>query len=644
MHNILISSELKSENLTEAFSESEFAPDFCDFKYELGNKLENNYSAVVFSDDEFLKIIDYCNCHDKLKIVVSTNDNSVELYKKGANLVLNEDTDYQIIVSFLKNQFSIHDFSFKLNRCISELNSIVQGADNLAKTLDIIINKLKDCLNIKDVNIQLYNPLEKFWFYTYNQDGNNIIEKINNPDKLKEEIIVKNESVLLSKTDLQNKNYENKDDNLKHLILVPLNFFKEMFGVLELKFYSGDVNPNMVFNNLLKAQENISLIINKNYINLKIKESEEKVKEIEKFKTSFLSNLSHEVRTPMNSILGFSSLLSDDFLSEEEKAEYIQLIHDNGNSLMELISDMVDFAKIESGEISINKIEFKLYNLINQSVKNAKHNSNDVQANIIIDEKLKNDDIFLITDPYRFEQSLTKIIANAIKFGEGNDIEISYLITSDKKLRLSIEDHGIGMDSSDKSKIFDSFSKISTGDIESYGGTGLGLSIVKGIMDILDVEIEVETEKDIGSKFILIINEKDYIKTNKQNKFGNYFWKDKTILIAEDNLSNYQYLNAILKKSKANIIWEKDGYKALNRFKREEKVDLILMDILMPGMSGIESTKEIRKLNTQVPIIAQTAYKGSVNEKEAIQAGCNYFFTKPINAKELLKKIDGLFG
>jgi len=421
-----------------------------------------------------------------------------------------------------------------------------------------------------------------------------------------------------------------------------LIFNDNLVGIIELKYQEIPKNQNAIIDYFDLISSILAFYINKEEIQQKIRDSESQMIEIDKFKTSFLSNLSHEVRTPLNAIVGFSSLLNDVFSSAKERNEYINIINQNSNSLLQLIEDMVDLAKLEANEIKITKTDINLDLVINESISKLKKSIlTNIQSEIDIDYQMKDKLIYLSTDPYRLSQIILVLVKNAVKFGKESQVNIFCEDLKNGNFRIVIQDYGIGISEEQKNKIFESFNQIYNEHNESYGGAGIGLSIANSLAKLLNIKLYLESEQNKGSRFYLEFDKSD-VKRNQDLKLnlGSYFWENKTILIAEDNESNFLYLNTIIKNSGAKIIWEKDGLSALKRFKKTKKIDLILMDLLMPGMSGFECAEEIRRTDNEVIIIAQTAFDNSSYKKRAFQSGCNEFISKPIQASTLLSKLD----
>jgi signal transduction histidine kinase len=380
-------------------------------------------------------------------------------------------------------------------------------------------------------------------------------------------------------------------------------------------------------------------------------EAKRKAEESDRLKSTFLANMSHEIRTPMNSIIGFANLLGNDDLSQEEKEEYINYIRNSSRTLLNLIDDIIDIAKIEAGQLSMNpdavpiRSTFKeLQALFQKELLNRGKGNLELKLNLPDREKEE----YVFADDSRLRQVLSNIINNAIKFTSKGFIEIGYYqIPNAREIMFFVRDTGIGIPEDKLEVIFNRFEQVKDERIEKNEGTGLGLSISKRIIELLGGEIAVESVVGEGSYFYftlkLVPNE---LETELANQEANRTkaissaelnLKDKTILIAEDEIFNFQFLKEFLRPTMADVIWAKSGFEAIEKVKEYKDIDLILMDIKMPELDGYEATKRIKKINPDIPIFAQTAYAMAGDKKTNKNAGFNEYLTKPIKTSELLK-------
>ena len=367
----------------------------------------------------------------------------------------------------------------------------------------------------------------------------------------------------------------------------------------------------------------------------KLQKEKERAEQADKLKSTFLANMSHEIRTPLNAIIGFSGLLQS-VDSEEEKNEYINIINTNNELLLRLIEDILDLSKIESGIIELNSEEFDMCQLFEEGYANFKL-------------RILNKDIKLsLYNPYhtcrveldrnRILQLLSNFVTNAIKYTEEGEIHMGFKYENNG-LKIFVEDTGIGIAEENHLKVFSRFEKF-----DSFAqGTGLGLAICKAITEAMNGTIGFNSEKGKGSIFWAWIPCSAYIKkeineneTDKNNneriiKINEPSSKYK-ILIAEDNDSNYLLISTMLRKHKLHRA--ANGMEAVRLF-NNNKYDIVLMDIRMPIMNGLEATMKIRENNKTTPIIGVTANAYDVDKKRALEAGCNMFITKPIKREEL---------
>ena len=351
----------------------------------------------------------------------------------------------------------------------------------------------------------------------------------------------------------------------------------------------------------------------------KLQQAKIKAEESDNLKTAFLANLSHEIRTPMNAIIGFSDMLADPMLSTDDKNEYISLIKNSGNALMNLINDIIDLSKIEAGQMDFETKDFDPEEIIDEVFtffqKEKKEKEKD---NIeIIFEKPPVKATFIQSDPVRFKQIMVNLVSNALKFTEKGFIKIGYQIKSDQTIEFSVKDTGIGIPSDKLELIFDRFRQADDSRTRVYGGTGLGLTITRKLVELMGGNIRVESMEGSGSIFYFMlpynvrINQfvsDSAVEIKKKPAFN---WEGKNFLIAEDVESNYLFLERVLKRTHATIIWAQNGQEAVDVFKQHLNtipIDFVLMDIQMPVLNGLEATKIIKQIQHDIPVIAQTAF------------------------------------
>ena len=393
----------------------------------------------------------------------------------------------------------------------------------------------------------------------------------------------------------------------------------------------------------VKISENISYL---KKIENDLKKAKQDAEIANNYKNHFLANMSHEIRTPINTIIGFSELIKNENLTIEKRNKFSDIIEENSQALLRLIDDIIDVAKIEANELKIKKEACSLDDLFSEletiyTNYLKKKQKSSLELVVQIPEESHHDVIF--TDPYRLKQIFNNLFLNALKHTETGHIEIGYTIVNDNKLRFFVADTGNGIPASRMKNIFKRFQFSEDHSTDETHGSGIGLSISKDLALLLGGDINVKSVVDEGSIFYLTLPY-DKIKiplvrsTTKSPPQTRYNFNDYTIMIAEDTPYNYEYLFSILQKTGANLIWAKDGIDVLKMY-NSTKIDLILMDIQLPEINGFEATSQIRKTDTTIPIIAQTAYAMAEDRQKCLDSGCNDVLVKPIRMDEVLSTV-----
>jgi PAS domain S-box-containing protein len=373
--------------------------------------------------------------------------------------------------------------------------------------------------------------------------------------------------------------------------------------------------------------------------------AKEKAEENDRLKTAFLQNMSHEIRTPMNAIIGFASLMAENCNNREKLEQFSSIIEQRSHDLLAIINDMLDISKIESGQgnlqmeaCNINELfsELALFFADYQKRTDKQH----VQLLIppVLDEDIAN----IITDQHKLRQILINLISNAFKFTESGRIECGCKL-SNNQLLFQVSDTGVGIPVDKHEFVFERFTRIDTVISKSYvGGTGLGLPIVKGLVDLLGGKVWLESDCNNGSTFYFTI---DYEKNEEANssadlplKTTQRFTSGKSILIVEDDPNNAMYLQELLQDYFSKIYVVETGLEAI-KLVHEQSIDLVLMDVRLPDITGYEAAETILRNLPGMKIVAQTAYAASGERLRALDAGCVDYISKPIKREQLLSVI-----
>jgi len=364
----------------------------------------------------------------------------------------------------------------------------------------------------------------------------------------------------------------------------------------------------------------------------------DKAEESDNLKTAILNNISHEYRTPMNGIIGFTSLLVKPNISEVEKKSYSKIIINSCNQLLNVVTDTVDISKINGKQCKIVNSNTNIQTIISSIIEALKDVAEEKGLIFETNIDINKNDIEVETDKNKLERILWHLIHNAIKFTKTGKISINVSINNGF-INFKIIDTGKGIPQNMYSSIFEPFTQISTSTIETVKGNGFGLPITKGYIELLGGEIKVDSKIGKGTTVYFTIPFKridnPITESNNTNRKETH---QKTILLAEDDEINAYLIDRIFSKYDINLITATNGKEAVNIFKEQhDKIDMVLLDLRMPIMNGFEAISIIRKINSEIPVIAYTAYCSKPEIAEIIKAGFDDYISKPIEKEKLLK-------
>ena len=371
------------------------------------------------------------------------------------------------------------------------------------------------------------------------------------------------------------------------------------------------------------------------------------VEESDRLKSAFLANMSHEIRTPMNGILGFTELLKENGLTREEQQKYISIIEESGTRMLNILNDIVSISKVESGQMeialektNINKQVEYIYTFFKPAVE---------QKRMLLSYKVSlcEEKALINTDREKVYAILTNLVKNAIKFTQSGSIEFGYK-KKGKFLEFFVKDTGIGIPNDQQKIVFERFRQVNETLTRNDEGAGLGLSISKAYVELLGGKIWLESVEGKGSTFYFSLPYNGQTEENSE-VMDNQLETDKNqipelkILIAEDNELSKILISLAVEVYGNNVLTVNNGIEAIASCRNNPDLDLVLMDIQMPGLDGYEATRQIRSFNKDVIIIAQTANILLGERAKVMAAGCNDYISKPFNQSLLRNLIEKYF-
>lgn len=386
-----------------------------------------------------------------------------------------------------------------------------------------------------------------------------------------------------------------------------------------------------------QLEENLAELETKNE---ELEFSKEKAEESDRLKSAFLRNISHEIRTPMNAIIGFSRLLKDVGVADlDNKKQYLGHVVQASENLLGIVDDIVELSRLDANLIELIPDKFHLNSFID-TLKNANEKiALDKRLQFKVDNQVEKNNYSLHTDEKRFMKILSNLLNNAIKFTHEGHVLLT-ISEEESSLRFCISDTGIGISEEYKKVIFDRFRQVETTLSRTYDGLGIGLSISKSLIELIGGTISFESQLNVGSKFFVTLPKSLVMETEKKGKEVEKLHIASTkpvILLAEDEVYNYKYLKALLIREDVELIHVWNGEEAVAKVKERDDITIILMDIRMPVMDGVEAFKEIRRFKPDLPIIAVTAYAIEDEEREFLAKGFDAYLSKPFSKDQLYK-------
>lgn len=563
----------------------------------------------------------------------------------------------KLIVNFV--DVSKHKKSQQIQSILFEISKISRLDTSLQNFLERVHFMLSGIMHISNISISLYNKNKDSYTIVYCAD-----EKIQR--KFRDEVYLKGSlTERVGKTGRgmiykAGEHYDNllspdSDTPVRVWLGVPIlnSETKEFMGVISIQDYE---NENAFGEDDLEVLEliafNIGIFIERINNHISLKEAKEKAEESDRLKSAFLANMSHEIRTPLNGILGFSNLITDPKVLPDERLKYSEIIKKSGQRLMDTVNGLIDISKIEAGQADVISSEFSVNELVDEVHMFFLSEAGEKQIELFTGKALKMGEDIIHADRAKLTAILSNLVKNALKYTLEGKISISYAV-SGSDLKFTVSDTGIGIPPGRQSAIFNRFEQADISDSRSFEGSGLGLSIVKGYLELMNGKIWLDSKEGVGSHFYFSIpgclRGKSRHEADNEIKDSdmsvNTSVMSKVFLVAEDDPSGALYLKKILHDKCDRLIFATNGKEAIDLCRQHPEISLILMDIKMPVLNGLDATREIRKFNPGVRIIAQTAFAMEGDREKMLNAGCNGYIPKPIVEDDLIailnENIDG---
>lgn len=553
-----------------------------------------------------------------------------------------------------------NEFSSLLTSCTSEI--IKSNSDNLSQTLDNVLMKMG-----------VFSEVDRVYYFSFDYQASTcsntnewckagVTPQITELQDIPIDILPNWMNSMLNGQEIYIRDLKDLDDSwapekeilepqgIQSLLVLPVIEENFLFGFIGFDAVEEKIEWNDNARNLLQIlSNNIASVIRRNNQNVELIKKTEAANAASQAKSQFLANISHEIRTPINSVIGFSELLKSTSL-DEDQVVFVNGLNDSANFLFELVNQILDFTKIEAGKVELLRERTNLLELSNSVHKTLTPltKAKNINFELKVDIGKSN---WVLIDETRIRQVLMNLVSNGIKFTESGFVRLSLekLGEFDNKvnIRFSVQDSGIGISAEQQKNLFSVFSQGDSSTSKKYGGSGLGLVISSGILELMNSKIICDSSPKNGSLFYFDMEletcEHDSSSaehseiTSPQVEFKRS--EKLCTLIVDDNNLNLLLLKVMLQQVYPDLVIQEatDGFSAL-QFMNDNKPDFIIMDIQMPEMDGRETTRKIRSMNYTLPIIACTASVTEGERELCLEAGMSDYIPKPIS-KELIRTI-----
>ena len=553
-----------------------------------------------------------------------------------------------------------NEFSSLLTACTSEI--IKSNSDNLSQTLDNVLMKMG-----------VFSEVDRVYYFSFDYHASTcsntnewckagVTPQITELQDIPIEILPNWMNSMLKGQEIYIRDLKDLDESwapekeilepqgIQSLLVLPVIEENFLFGFIGFDAVEEKIEWNDNARNLLQIlSNNIASVIRRNNQNIELIEKTEAANAASQAKSQFLANISHEIRTPINSVIGFSELLKSTSLDEDQKV-FVNGLNDSANFLFELVNQILDFTKIEAGKVELLRERTNLLELSNSVHKTLMPLAKAKNINLELKVDIGESD-FVLIDETRIRQVLVNLVSNGIKFTESGFVRLALEklgeFENKVNIRFSVQDSGIGISAEQQKNLFSVFSQGDNSTSKKYGGSGLGLVISSGILELMDSKIICDSSPKNGSLFYfdMELETCEHDSSNAEHSEISSpqveFKRSENLctLIVDDNELNLLLLKVMLQQVYPDLVIQEatDGFSAL-QFMNGNKPDFIIMDIQMPEMDGRETTRKIRSMNYTLPIIACTASVTEGERELCLEAGMSDYIPKPIS-KELIRTI-----
>ncbi len=548
----------------------------------------------------------------------------------------------------VKEDITEQKHSEGLQKVLFNISRQVFETTDIPHLLEIVKNELSTLINTNNFYVAFYNEETDMLTMAYRVDEQDTFTEWRAKKSLTGYVVRNNKSVIIKNEGFQelikSGEVELYGANSEIWLGVPLTVNGKPYGAIVVQDYQ---DSNAYNENDLKMLEfiagQVSLSIQRQKSILDLQEAFVKAEASDKLKTAFINNISHEIRTPLNGILGFTEMSLNPDTTPEDHELFYTVIKKSSKRLLNTITSYMDISMLVSGTMEISRRPSNLDKLLKEISNDFSEISNSKGIEFKVVKPDLAEPLMLNTDIEKLRKILSHLLDNAFKFTQKGTISFGYEI-KDTEFEFYVSDTGTGIKTNLLNVIFDAFMQADVSSTRGYEGSGLGLTIANGLVKLLGGNLRIDTERGKGSVFYFTLpfSENAILVTQKpvNNPKTAETENKPLILIAEDDDSNYKYIEIVLMYSSYRVMRAENGLEAVDYLRKNPDVSLVLMDIKMPLMDGFEATRQIRTFMPDIPIIALTAHVTAEDESLAISSGCNEYVTKPVSKAKLLEIIE----